>query len=234
MRIVCLLISLLLMNISYAECIVPLNKISLPLLAEKWITTQTALVSVMVHAAVANKGIEKVQGEVMGKLSQLSNKGEWHVISFDRQLDKSGLENLQLVAEVRLPQTELALLRDKAKQLSQPGETFTIDSVQFIPSEDEIRQANTDLRANIYQQAKKEIEILNKMYTDQTYYLNQIDFTPQVMPMAANTMYMAKTTTNNAARSSLSIGNKQVLQATVTLASMPPNQVQKITHPTGL
>lgn len=112
-----------------------LNKVTLQLRAEQWVTTKTALVNVGVNAAVTDQGIEKIQNDVMQKLNKLSDKGEWHIVSYNRQLDRSGLESIQMTAQARLPQSELANLRDKAKSLSKPGETFTIDAVQFTPSD---------------------------------------------------------------------------------------------------
>jgi hypothetical protein len=211
-----------------------LNKVILQLQAEQWVTTKTALLTVGVNAAVTDQGIDKVQTDVMQKLNQLSNKGEWHIVSFDRQQDKSGLESIQISAQARLPQSELSNLRDKAKAISKPGETFTIDNVQFTPSDDELRQAAISLRNTIYQQAKAEIDALNKVYTDQKYYLHQIDFTlpPPIMPMAENTMAMARVS-GGMSRSAppLLIGNKQALQASVILAAMPDQVAQKLmTH----
>src|SRR5262245_12903757 len=107
------------------------NKITLQLQAEQWVTTKTALVNVGVNAAVTDQGIDKVQTDVMQKLNQLSDKGEWHILTFNRQLDSSGLESIQITAQARLPQSELANLRNKAKSISKPGETFTIDNIQF-------------------------------------------------------------------------------------------------------
>lgn len=212
-----------------------LNKVSLLLKTEQWITTKTALLNVGINAAVSDQGIENVQNEVLQKLNQLSNKGEWHIISFDRQLDKSGLESIQITAQARLPQSELGNLRNKAKAISKPGETFTIDNVQFVPSEDEVRQANTTLRNNIYQQAKAEIDALNKTYPEQKYYLHQIDFIspPPVLPMPmAQNAYMRKMDGGAMASmaSPLSVGNKVELQASVVLASVTDQLAQKLTH----
>lgn len=212
-----------------------LNKVSLQLRSEQWVTTKTALVSVSANASVSDQGIVNVQSDVMQKLNQLSNKGEWHIVSFDRQLDKSGLESIQIMAQARLPQTELGNLRDKAKAISKPGETFTITNVQFIPSEDEIRQSNIALRNNIYQQAKAEMDALNNLYPEQKYYLFRMDFmTPPVgeppMPMAQNTMMMAKMAYTQAPPP-LSVGNKVELQANVILASAPDQLLQKLVHP---
>lgn len=206
-----------------------LNKITLQLHAEQWLTTKTALVDVGINAAVSDQGIEKIQNQVMQKLGQISN-AEWHIISFNRQLDKSGLETIQITAQARMQQSDLGNLRDKAKSISKAGETYTIDNVQFTPSEEEIRQANNTIRANIYQQARAEIDAINKVYPDQKYYLHQIDFTTSgpIVPAAAARpmMYMKSAGASNAAP--LSVGNKAEMTAFVILAAVPDQVFQKL------
>lgn len=209
-----------------------LNKVTLQLQSQQWVTTKTALVYAGVNAAVADQGIGNVQADVLNKLKQLSDKGEWHVISFDRSLDQSGLERVQISAQARLPQSELSGLRDKAKQISKPGETYTIDNVLFTPSDEEMQQANTALRNDLYQQAKTEIDTLNKIYPDQKYYLYSIDFGSapiSPVPMAENTMYMGKAAMMRTA-APIAVGNKAQLQATVVIASLPDVVVQKLNH----
>lgn len=199
------------------------NKIILQLQAQQWITTKTAIVNVGVNASVTDHGIENIQASTLQKLNQLSDKGEWHIVNFTRQEDKSGLENVRIAAQARLPQSELANLRSKAKSLSKPGETYTIDGVQFTPSDEEIQSANTSLRNNIYQQARVEIDAINKVYPEQHYYLHNVDFTNRIMPMRAeeNTLMMAKMNAAPAA-APMAVGNKAYLQAVVEIASMPP------------
>lgn len=206
-----------------------LNKVTLQLRAQQWVTTKTALVSVGVNAAVTDQGIEKLQNEVLQKLAQLANKDEWHIVSLNRQQDKSGLETVQITAQARLQQSELTGLRDKAKSISKPGETFTIDSVEFTPNEDEIRLASQQLRNNIYQQANAEIDTLNKMYPTQKYYLYQVNFMNYpVVPMPMAQGMMARM--NVASTAPLSVGDKVELQAMVILASMPDVFAQKLAH----
>jgi hypothetical protein len=210
-----------------------LNKVTLQLQSEQWVTTKTALVYVSANAAVTDQGIANVQADVMNKLKQLSDKGEWHIMTFNRSLDQSGLESIQITAQARLPQTELAGLRTKAKAISKPGETFTIDNVQFTPSEDEYRQANSILRNNLYQQAKAEIDALNKVYPDQKYYLYSIDFI-NVNPVApapmVNNVYMEKAAAVARMPVPISVGSKVQQQATVIIASMPDVLNQKLAH----
>ncbi len=201
-----------------------LDKVTLQLKTEKWVTTKTAQVNVSVNAGVADAGIDKLQEQVLGKLAQLSNQGEWHIVSFTRQQDKSGLESVQISAQARLPQSELAALRSKAKSLTRPGETYTIDDVQFTPSDDEMNQANSFMRSAIYAQTKTEIETLNKAYPDQKFYLYRIDFNmqPAAMPM------MAMSVARNATVPALNVGNKIETYAVVTLAAMPDFAAKKL------
>lgn len=210
-----------------------LNKVTLQLQSEQWVTTKTALVYVSANAAVTDQGIANVQADVMNKLKQISDKGEWHILAFNRSLDQSGLESVQIAAQARLPQTELAGLRTKAKAISRPGETFTVDNVQFTPSEDEYRQANSVLRSNLYQQAKTEIDTLNKMYPDQKYYLYSIDFvnvTPVAPAPMANNVFMEKSSVAVARLAApISVGNKVTQQASVVIASMP-DLLSKLAH----
>jgi hypothetical protein len=201
-----------------------LNKISLQLHAEQWVTTQTALVRVSVNATVSSQGIEKIQNSVMQHLGQLSQKSTWHIVSLNRQEDKSGLESVQIFIEARLPQNELAALRDKAKSMSNPGEKFAIESVEFTPSEDELKQANAALRTQIYNQAKAEMDSLNKLYPEQKFYIHAVDFmtAPGPMPMTMATSYMKAdmASVRSAGSAPLSVGNKQELMAVVVFGSI--------------
>ncbi len=198
-----------------------LNKITLNLSAEQWVATKSALVTIGINASVSDHGLDKVQDEVLQKLNQLSDKGEWHIVTFNRSLDQSGLERVQMSAQARLPSTALSNLRDKAKSTSKPGETFTLDDVQFTPSEDELREANAALRSQIYQQAKDEIVRITKLTPEQKYSIHDVNFvnTYAPQPMQAHSMAMIKMGDNTGARPELAVGDKLVLNALVVLAS---------------
>lgn len=205
-----------------------LNNVTLRLTSEQWVTTKTALVTVGINVSVSDNDLSKAQGRIMDKLNQLA-KADWHILSFDRSQDQSGLEKVQASAQARLSSNELAGLRDKAKNISKPGETFTLDNVQFTPTEDEVRSANTVLRNNIYQQAKLELDQLNKLYPDQKYYIHQINFVSEVTPMP---MAQGKYAAMNAAVTSapLDVGDKLRLSALVVLSSAPNPDVIKLMH----
>lgn len=205
-----------------------LNKVTLRLNAEQWVTTKTALVTVGINVSVSDNDLGKAQSHILDKLNQLAGKADWHILSFDRSQDQSGLEKIQASAQARLPDNELAGLREKAKSISKPGETFTLDNVQFVPTDDEIRNASAVLRNNIYQQAKTEVDQLNKLSSDQKYYIHQINFISDVVPGP-----MAKFSNGVSAAATgapLDVGDKLRLSAMVILSAAPNQDVIKLVH----
>ncbi len=209
-----------------------MNKITLQLSAEQWVTSKTALVTVGVNASVNAIGLDKIQSQVLDKLSRISNKGEWHIVSFVRSQDKSGLESVQISAQARIINSELSGLRDRAKSISKPGETYTVDDIQFTPTEDEIRDANNKLRTNIYEQAKAEIARLSTAYPDQKYYFHDINFVSSFYPAAmAQNMLYGKANENAPVPKALSVGDKLSINATVVLASSPDPNLVKLINP---
>jgi hypothetical protein len=205
-----------------------LNQITLQVTAEQWVPTKTALVSVGVNAAVNDSALETIQDALLRKLNTVSSLGEWHIISYERSLDKSGLEHLQITAQARLPMAALTGIRDKVKSVSKPGETFSVDDIQFTPSMQELRDANTALRNDIYQQVKDELARISKLYPEQKYYVHEVNFNVGLMPpgpMPMNAMMQAK-----AGGGSFAVGDKLVLRATAVLGSMAEPAVVKNPH----
>lgn len=226
------LLSFVLATATWAEASLEplLNKVSLQLSAEQWVSTKTALVIIGINASVSDTDLAKIQSSVLSQLGQLA-KADWHITSFDRSLDQSGLEKIQASSQARLPESSLAGLRDKVKAMSKPGLTYTLDGVQFIPSEEETRLANADLRNNIYQQVKTEIDQLNKLSSDQKYYIHAINFISELspVPMPQNVSYAAAKSMPRVSEP-LAVGDKLKLSATVILAAAPNVEVIKMLH----
>jgi hypothetical protein len=206
-----------------------LNTVTMQFKAEQWVATKTALVTVGVNASVTGSGLGKIQNDVLNKLNKLSSKGEWHIVSFNRSLDQSGLERVQMSAQSRLPSDELSGLRDRAKSMSVPGETYTLDNVEFVPSAEELRDANTALRNDIYNQAKTELDNLNKLYPDQKFYLHNANFYSD-MNAQPKAMLMAVSGAAESANRPLAVGDKLKISATFIFASAPNSDVVKMVH----
>lgn len=206
-----------------------LNKVTLDFSAEKWVMSKEALVTVGINLSLNDRDMSRVQSGILEKLNKIADKVEWHLIEVQRTLDQSGLEKVKAEANARLPVSDLADLRDIAKNLSKPGQTFTIDDIHFTPSEIELRDGATALRNNIYQQIKAEITQLNQLYPEQKYTVHEIHFfnSPRPLGVEQVTAFINQT---KIVSPSLPIGDQLKLTATVVLSAAPDQAVVNLVH----
>jgi hypothetical protein len=207
-----------------------LNKVSYQTSVEKWSTTTTANVTVNIDASLDKVGLADMNNHALQNLNKIAPSNDWHITQFSRMQDKSGLETLHIEAEARLPATALAALRDKAKAITQPGETYTVADIDFSPSMAELAKTHADARAAIYNDVKQEIGRLNQAYPDQYYFLNAIDFgmfTPGPQPVMAARIVQpqamfasASSSSAPAAATAMPVNTKIVESATVVIASV--------------
>lgn len=218
---------ILLTDLSYAVIPQPsmaLDKVMFQISAKQWVNTKTALLTVNINATLTNTDLVTARAELMTKLAKIAN-GEWHLTQFDRSQDNSGLEKLYVAAQTRVPQANLTNIYKSAKEVSKPGATYEIGSLDFKPSLEEIQQIKVQLRERLYEQVKTEVDQLNKVYSEQHYSLNRLFFLegdvaipqqPRVyQAKEANTMLMASAV----APAALTVSNELIMNAIVELAS---------------
>ncbi|KTC81490.1 hypothetical protein [Legionella brunensis] len=199
-----------------------LDKVMFQISARQWVTTQTALLSVNVNATLTNADLVKTRADIMSMLGKIAS-GDWHITQFDRSQDSSGLEKLFVSAEARVSQASLTNIYQNAKDVSKPGATYTINSVEFKPSLEEVQQIKLQLRQRLYQQVNDEIARLNKVYTNQNYSLNTLTLyegevaplQPKIYQRTMNTMAMSAA----APEPALTVSNELTMNAMVELAS---------------
>jgi len=168
------------------------HNITFQLQTEQWATTSAALVTVSVDATLDKLGLAEARQQLLAKLNELTNKVDWHITVFSRNQNDSGLEQLHVEAQARIPEYNLVNLRDKAKNISKPGLNFKIVNFDFTPSLAEMENIKSSLRSKLYQDAKDEIVRVNKVFPEQPYYLHTIDFQamdPQPLPFANVALY---------------------------------------------
>jgi hypothetical protein len=198
-----------------------INQINLQLSTEQWVTTQNADVIVGVDATLDQSQLAQAHADILQKLNKLSSAAQWHITQFDREQDKSGLEQLTVTAQARLPESALADMRNQAKAITVPGETFTVESIAFNPSTAELEAVRSQMRSDIYKKAQDELNQINKMYPDQKYSVHEIDFTEQSVqpqPMVRMAMMAGNAEAAPASAPPLTVANKLILTANVTLA----------------
>lgn len=201
-----------------------LNQITLTMTSEQWVSTQNADVFVSVDATLDQNQLASAHADILDKLNKLA-KTDWHIIQFNRTQNSSGLEQLYVVAQARLPETALSKIRDDSKALTHPGETFTVQNIAFNPSTAELEAVRSQLRSDLYNKIQSELDTINKVYTNQKYVVHEIDFSesgaPQPpVPMMKMTMMAGAANEAAPAAAPLTVANKLVMTANVTLAEI--------------
>lgn len=201
-----------------------LHQITLTMTSEQWVTTQNADVFVGVDATLDQNQLATAHNDILAKLNQLA-KTDWHITQFNRIQNSSGLEQLSVIAQARLPETDLSKIRDQAKAITHPGETYTVLSIAFNPSTAELEAVRSQLRSDLYNKIQVELNTINKIYINQKYVAHEIDFSEQNAPQPPVPMRMAMMAGNAAeaapaAAAPLTVANKLVMTANVTLAEV--------------
>ncbi len=200
-----------------------LNTVSYQVSMEQWVNTQAALVTVNVAANVGQSTLDDLQKMINKNLEKLGDDAKWTIVRFDRSQDQSGLEKINVVAQARINQNQLAAIRSKAKSMSKPGMKYTISQISYQPTIADVQAVKDQLRTKIYQQVQQEIQNLDKAYK-QEFFVNQIIFMPQgpgpVVPQLNMMARYKSAATTPSAQPNLGVSKKVVLTAQVILASM--------------
>ena len=204
---------------------VSLNRVTLQLSSEQWASTTNARVIISIDAALKETQLNKLRTDILTKLDELAPKSEWNITRFERTEASSGLAQVRVDAETRVPEANLGALNEKAKSLSKPGETYRVAAIDFSPSLAELEKIRGSLRSKILADVQIELDRLNKAYPDQKYYVHDIQFNESAMPgpMLLSAPPAEKNATVGgvavAQTTSLAVSNKITMSATVTLAS---------------
>jgi hypothetical protein len=211
--------------VSRADIIKPvLSQVMYQASSEAWVSTKTAEVVVSINATLDENQLSKAHSDILNKLNNIA-KSDWHITQFNRSPNESGLEQLQILAQTRLPETALSDLREIAKKNSKPGETFKIESITFEPTLAETEAVRKQLRDEIYQKVQDELAGLNKLYANQHYVVHEINFmeniSPKPMMARPRAMMMAENVSAGAPSAPpVTVANKMTVSANVILVSI--------------
>lgn len=194
----------------------PLSKVQLQFSDQQWVSTKTAKVVINVSAALESSGLLELQQKVDQDLHSL-NDADWHVTSFSRSQDSSGLERAVLQAEARLPEGDVASLREKVEALSKPGQKFTVLSIDYSPSFAELNDAKDQLRMKLYKRALEEVKVLNKLYAPQEYSLYDFTMYNRAMPTMRKTVNAMANVMMDASQSGSTMEVSQQLEASANV-----------------
>ena len=202
------------------------DTVSMSLLTEDWVQTQTARTEMAVDASLPGSDAGKVRGDILTSVRSLAQGADWRFTVFDRNQDASGLEHWHAVVEARLPETQLGGLSDRAKQASKPGLQIKVQSVDFSPTLAEIEATRAKLRSDMYKKVNEALAQLSQSEPDRKYRIMHIDFNGLVTapPLQKMARTMAAPMPDAEMSSDVAVSEKAQLRANVTFAAIAPRE----------
>ncbi|MBI1274157.1 MAG: hypothetical protein GC131_08780 [Alphaproteobacteria bacterium] len=209
-----------------AEDYKPDDTVTFDLVAEDWVTTQTARVSVTVDAAVSGEAAGTMRDAMVKAVSGLA-KGEWKLTGFSRGQDSTGLERWNATYEARLPEAALGGLHDIAKKQSKAGMQIKVMDIDFSPTLAEMEAARAGLRAQLVKQAGEQLATINATLPGRNYRIGEIGFggaSPPMRPMMMKTMRaeMATFAADTGGAEPMERAQKVTMSARVVYAALAP------------
>lgn len=213
----------------------PDDVVTLNLAAEDWIQTQTAVVNMLIDAAINSNTVPGAREDVTALLNNVVPGAEWKILRFDRSRDSAGLERWQVLAEARLMDKQLSGLHDKAQKASAPGKQIRVAAIRFTPTLAEREAAEAKLRGQIYKKVAEEIAALKTSFPDRAYRAGAISFNGMAQPasMPMNTVAFkagmggpmearaAPSPDQSGEGDSMAVAERMRLSASVILSTVP-------------
>ena len=112
-------------------------------------------------------------------MQQLAPSKNWHIVSFNQAKSSSGLQNVTVLAQARLPSHDLANLSTNAARLNAQGVNYKITNINFSPSFAQIQATKSAIRQTLYKQIQAELKTINHTYSPQTFHVYKITFQDQ-------------------------------------------------------
>lgn len=201
-----------------------LNSVSYQLTEQKWIKINHVLVTVFIdiNATVSDQNVETLRRAIMKNLQNIL-VGDWHIIDFSRSKSDSGLEVINVQAQIRVSADVLGPIYQQVKSISKAGQAYRVASLDFRPDLADIQNVQTELRRRIYAKVRADLKQLNNQFQSQRYFVHQIRFMsaqPMPSPMALVQVQGSGVKNNAALGAEAMVVSQMVkLTAAVTLSS---------------
>lgn len=228
-----LLFTCLVLPVAAEDDYKPDDMVAFDLVAEDWVSTTTARVTVNVDAAVAGNAAGTMRTAMQKAVNALA-EADWRLTNFSRGQDQTGLERWGAVFEARVVESQLGGIHDTAKKLSKAGMQVTIAEIAFDPTLAETEAVKVKLRNALYKQVADQLASLNAAIPGRQYRVNAIDFggmggipRPMMQPMQMMQTKMAMASASGEAmmdssEQPMQRAQKIMQQARVVFAALPP------------
>jgi hypothetical protein len=93
-------------------------------------------------------------------------QGDWHIMADKRSEDAAGMEQVRLIATIRVQEKETDGLVDRIRRTSRSGLKLHLDRVVYRPPQAAVEEAQLELRKDLYRKALMEARLLNETISD--------------------------------------------------------------------
>ena len=222
LRIGCL-VSAMLLSPAFAdnENVLTLDKVSFELSAKRWVSSDTAQLTVAINASLNALDLLKVRTDMLAKLGKIV-AGDWHITRFERYQDSSGLEKLDVLAQIRVKQSALNHVYDAVKSLSKAGETYSVSGIEFKPGLEETEEAKGSLRQELNKKILAELAQLNQGFSEQHFTISAVTYleAPLEPSPSRNPTMLAVSSDRAGSQAPLKVSNELIMTAVVEAGSV--------------
>jgi hypothetical protein len=141
---------------------IPWDVVALRLRAEMQVETETVRVFVSGNLLASGDDTGSTHAMLSAALSKVID-GQWLLSTARRGEDPSGMERVSVAASLRVKEHLTAGLVERLKQASRAGLQLHLDHILTRPPQAEMDKAIADLRQQLYQRARDEAELLNRL-----------------------------------------------------------------------
>ncbi len=143
------------------------DRIKLNLVVRREIPTETVRVFVEAVVAVTPEQAAEVP-DLIRKTLEGVLPGEWSTSFATRKEDNAGMEQIVLQGSTRVPEAKTAGLADRLRRASRSGLSLKLRHIEFRPPQKQIDEVTKSLRAELYDLARAEADILNQRLPSDT------------------------------------------------------------------
>jgi len=141
---------------------IPWDVVALRVTAEKEVQTETVRVMVSGNLVAAGDDTGKTKAMLSAALAKVHD-GQWSLTTARRGEDPSGMERVSVAASIRVKEHLTAGLVERLKQASRAGLQLHLDRILTRPPKAEMDKVLEELRQQLYQRAREEAELLNRL-----------------------------------------------------------------------
>lgn len=160
-----------------AEPVKPVSDtIDISVSVEEWVKAETARVILVVDVAGQGDGGGVQRADIIKAAATVADRVEWRVIAMEKVSDSAGLDRWRTALEARLPEAMLASLAERAKRASRPGLQIRVGAIKFEPTLPELEAVRSTMRKKLYTRIKEEIALLQQVFPDRQYRVENLRF----------------------------------------------------------